>query len=580
MKWVYFFIFLLVLVAAFLGGTSFVDLDALAVDVHYRPAQRWFDVVHIGWNSFHTWAGEPFITTQFARALNLVVSPGDILAPLVILFIGTSFFIAFYSSNAPFVRGAVGGVLAVAILLALFGFDTVVVSSLSYVPALAICLLLARALPPSTVGILCLSCGVMVALSANALAPLVVLFCLAMAWQGNIESKAIDKSSILAVFLPALAMLVLHRTPVFPTYPQLSHVVQDDSIAGMFRAWLGPTPPIPIIDRVTLRASFELAAIVIFACSVLLLFLESSLKVRAMLLPAAVLALLVALDVALPEWLSQIGPLASIARIIPGYFLFALTAPLMALALWSILAGIFSNGGKASLSIVFAVIALSSYAVWRYRITPPLLVSYSDISMRRELMSTLGGDKGKLRYVVSPSYKMIANHGAWLLEKEHQSRAFQVVDIKGCTIYSSHRGDLVKLSHDGRQHSRWSPHLSRQNGDEWLAIICPSPIRMGALELSPGTFYSDFPRGIRVSVANSCSHEPGSRVLGDWHEVYNQPHWLGPLYFTENGYPHYGRQWNVKLKFIDEHEGRCVLIEQIGKEPHFDWSVAEINVFR
>jgi hypothetical protein len=185
--------------------------------------------------------------------------------------------------------------------------------------------------------------------------------------------------------------------------------------------------------------------------------------------------------------------------------------------------------------------------------------------------------------LISPSQKLISAQGieALSLAKLNPELQYQDLALLQGKLSVSHRATdkaLAKMK-DGKPNTRWSPRRGKQLGDEKLFMHFESPISLQALRLDPGKFYTDFPRGIRVSALPTCNLDTpiSSSEIAAAQVIFDAPRWLGSIRFTKDGYPYYAHESNVDLVLLKPVTAQCVVIEQIGTDPNFDWSVAEVQ---
>jgi len=97
----------------------------------------------------------------------------------------------------------------------------------------------------------------------------------------------------------------------------------------------------------------------------------------------------------------------------------------------------------------------------------------------------------------------------------------------------------------------------------------PKEETLTGIEVSPGKNWGDFPRSIEVS-AGACS-------AADARPVVTIPQWQGPLLFTSEGIPYWGRHHEVRIVFPEPVKAQCVFIRQTGTA-RFDWAVDQIRI--
>ena len=135
---------------------------------------------------------------------------------------------------------------------------------------------------------------------------------------------------------------------------------------------------------------------------------------------------------------------------------------------------------------------------------------------------------------------------------------------------------------DLRRSTRWGNGLGQQSGKEWILVKFPELRTTRALRLATGPFKTDYPQGLRISIASSCSSasSPTQRPTesGEFLRVFEQNPWQGRTLLTQHGFPYFKAPQRVLIEFSQPVTARCFLIEQIAKGAGYDWSVAEFEI--
>jgi hypothetical protein len=122
---------------------------------------------------------------------------------------------------------------------------------------------------------------------------------------------------------------------------------------------------------------------------------------------------------------------------------------------------------------------------------------------------------------------------------------------------------------DGSRHTRWHSGDAGQTGEELLQIRFRTPTKIRGVELDPGEYTTDFPRGLLIR-GGSCD-ESQAKTFAFY------PSWQGALSFTPLGFPFFAGQDAVRVFFDHEELIECLFIRQTSKSS-FNWSVAEFRV--
>lgn len=504
----------------------------------------------------------------------------------------------------------------------LFGF-------VAWLPWLAAIILFSveRRCPAPTAILLVLFCSYRTSRSANQLAPLVVaiaaLLVAAVRSAAHPRTKPrpehpSDGNGLLlpwVFFALLIAHLPLWQAPVpdLPDYPRALgvRIVPDDGIAGDVSPLVGWSAPLRIIDRQAVRDRARAWALPLICAAAAILLLK--------LLPrrgsagtdcgsaAAVgyvnllLGFLVLLDSIPREAVAQISPLGSIARMIPGWFEIPLALPLSIALICGVALQLAVLPRKIRLLAALVWLTPETYLVNVVNESGPAAASSAN---KLELAALLTRDlQPERRNLISPSFATAAYYGQYF----DSFRAFDRRDRPGprdpaitdpiATPVANLRPDLrpIELSagtepqhlarlFDGRRETRWAYRGRGQHGDEWLALRFAAPQKLAAIKLDLGRFNTDFPRGIRLVAAVACQPgetlAPASPARSQSSIAFETRSWQGPVRFTPRHFPYFAAQSEVEIPFPEGSEIQCLRIEQIGNDPLFDWSIAEIELLR
>jgi hypothetical protein len=81
---------------------------------------------------------------------------------------------------------------------------------------------------------------------------------------------------------------------------------------------------------------------------------------------------------------------------------------------------------------------------------------------------------------------------------------------------------------------------------------------------------SEFPGGLRIEAAQQS---------GAFEVIFNQPYWPGPVQWTENGYPYFGSQDEVLVRFPNPAKASALRFIQASSGRAHNWSVNEIELW-
>lgn len=548
----------------------------------------WFEAVSSFSNSYFVWRLDPLLAGS-AGLFGADSPRPDLLVwlHLALFFAGNGLLIRASNRDNGTAESALAALGASLLLLAAFGKDAVLLASVAWLPILIYLQLrilnsdLSRA---SAIWLIFLFVAIRCAKGANQLSLLVALascfFCV-LATPSDDETSLIRRRQLVAVqflilLVPYLLVINERPDPEWFDYPAKAQLVPDDGLPGTLAPLTGWYPPVPVIDRAALRGGYLSFAAV---GTLLSLIAATAAAVRPFagrlfLLPGA-LFLCLLLDCALPENLAQIAPLASLMRLVPGLFPVPCHALVAGLGAFLLLLGCCTAKRAWVGAVCLAALGLVPAVAGPDTVLASMLAGApADAPAAQRIRHQ--------RSVASPSLYLVRRLGSGIFEApERSAMRFSSMAPLGAIVSASHRGEpesLAQLS-DHRRNTRWSPSLGRQNGDEWLHIALPVATEIDGIQLATGQFATDFPRKLRIRFAASCAHAPADRqAFAGYLEALPAGEWIGPVKFSPSGLPYFGSQSEVKVWFPRTLLAQCLLVEQLGRQEGFDWSVGELRL--
>jgi hypothetical protein len=571
---------------------------------------NWHPMVHHSHNSFHNWRLDHIVTgilvmiPQFKEQSLFCYH----MLCLVIFLLGTTVLLHCLNPVRHIVAPFLSSLLLVSIIIYLWGGDTVVISSLTWLPFLTIALLYAASYRGVGLifSILSLLLTFQLCRSANQLAPLVLLTALIISLtvrnsqpDQQINGRAFSFVLSVILFIPALVVLFQVPSLAFPDYPEMAHVVTHDGLPGMIRPLVGPITPVPVIDRAFIHAVYSSLSIILVISALLACWGEKKPRKGSLAWPALLFAVLVLLDTAPPELFSHILPLSTLSRLVPGFFYFPLASLLSALTLFLLFAAAERSERATHILCVLALIGYCTFGP---------LIHAQKVGKKTCILQDPNGQRTYLRYkdklfetkndpnrrrfleriFISPSFNVLKHEGFWFLEKIRVVRKSKFVNPARhsynltLNITASHNNspEQIRNSTDYRQATRWTSGGGRQRGTEWFHVHLNQPVTLHGLAPQPGAFIADFPRGVKISYKESCNPPHEQKIDDDqYSEAVNIPAWEGPVRITKNGFPYFGGQSEVKIVFPKPVTGQCFLIQQTGRSTRSDWSISKIGFF-
>jgi hypothetical protein len=478
---------------------------------------------------------------------------------------------------------SIGATIAV---VAAIGSDAVSLSALSWIPlfavALSTILRLSRAglaLAAGPVWLVTLFLSIEASLSSNQLAPLTAV----MSWFLATSALHSDDprptpplmlAAIVAVaFGPAVYAAYATPSAPFPDYPLTGHIVPDDGLVGIVRPLVGFDYPLQVVDRGAVKVLFSGPSLLITALACIVALLVRRCETRGswpLAAAACAVAISALLDTVLPEVFAVIAPISSISRLIPWGTSMSLTPFAVGLATWLLcLASIALL--RSSLSIIPCSLALVAGLL-------PLQATWFKPPLTLHEVARISNEESLRQIALSPSLHVIRSlyRGTADLPLTLQSlrsvaaQSMRSIELTAATLETTPIGNGRTLERlvDGSLRTRWSSALNRQEGVERLVLRFTTPTGIRGIELDPGDYSTDFPRGVVVT-GGSCDESAAKQFA-------SFPSWQGSLDFTPTGYPFFHGQSDVQLLFAQEHTVECLFVYQTATAP-FNWTIAEIR---
>ncbi len=381
------------------------------------------------------------------------------------------------------------------------------------------------------------------------------------------------------VMLSGLLSVPLYLVPEFPAKARLTPVTAFSFYEKPFiGAYISPNPMI-FAPYVKLLGHFTLSFIMLSAVlSLVFLCCNRFSKQRqsggSILGGIAVFlftALIVGGEYFVPESSSPFAPFPVFARFIPGLAVAGLGWNLIALGY--LLGLIILLRRDAALTCLWGVLAL--LLLLAVRPSPAIkLEHYPAVS------SLTSGQSQEIRLAEienSPSRMVVRYAGEWaavegageLRSRKNLTLLKKNKDYKAAASASPLNEEAI-YALDGKEKTRWRTGRPQAPGD-YFSLSFAQPVEIIRVELSVSRSLNDFPRGIKVMAGASPE---------DLHEVINQPSWLGPVMWTSEGFPYFGKRGDVVLDFAQQEKVAYLKFIQIGSTEDADWSIAEVRLYR
>jgi len=544
------------------------------------PTSGWLPMLNLNHNAYFMWRLD-HLSQLVSELLSTTYSVAAPLFRLILLLIGSWILarclVRPEGRHTPFLW--LLAIIPLALLLAVIGINPLVLGTLAWVPLVAVvsAILLLKPQPRwwwllGAVVIIenCRSSNE-AALVSSALALLITFLLLGQDGETPVSNRR--KLTVCAlVLLPALYTVVSIPLPPIPDYPKTGHVVPDEAGEGSLLPLIGPTLGFESLHRSDVRELYHSVAtylVVLTFASLALMRRTASKTVRSLVVVATLLSIAAFLDTNLPETFASISPIASVSRLLPWGTQYSLTAICLGTVAW--LVGVaWISQPKKGLALALAVISLA--AIWRASPTiySPFLQDYLNTS-----------DQSLRRLLCSPSAAVI-RHFAY----NHPNLTQDLTNMKALsgnkwddlgtlagsvTMTPTASADILSKAQKVETYARWSPRRGKQLGDELLTVRFPNPVTVRGIELDPGSYATDFPRGLRI-LGGDCDQQK-ARLLTD------TPSWQGSLAFTPKGYPYLSARNQVKVFFNQNETVSCLFVHQTG-QASFDWSVSRVRILQ
>lgn len=553
-----------------------------------NDSRAWFPVVNTHFNAYHMWRID-HIAGIFSKALTTWSAHTFIPLSLAILCFGTYRVVRslFYACPTPPLTMWLVSMGTTLIVAAIVGPDAVALSSLAWVPLLAVSVAVLAtvlraglALGAAPLWLLSLFISVETSRAANQLAPLAALaacFLGLSILQPDSRSPLPRRGLYVILVLicgPALYASFSAPPAPFPNYPLLAHLVPDDGLVGIIRPLVGLDYPLQIVDRSALKGRYVSPSIVLATLASFCLLLARGRGTglsRHLLLGACGIGTVACLDTALPEQFAVIAPLMSTSRLLPWGTSISLTPWTLGLGAWLLCIG-FGTLPQSPVRIftgftVALFTCAATQSAWR---TP---------SCSQETIAAIHEDASLRRVAISPSFGVIrtferstpgflANLETFKTLAQQEMRSILPSEATVETTPAGNSRTLDRMG-DRSAHTRWTSDRTQQVGDELVTFRFSRPTLVRGLELDPGEYATDFPRGLTVR-GGQCREEEAR-------ELAYFPSWQGALSFTTDGFPYFSGQSDVRVLFGKEELVECIFVQQTSTAP-FAWSVAEVRM--
>ncbi|NMC61957.1 MAG: YfhO family protein, partial [SAR324 cluster bacterium] len=471
---------------------------------------KWFTLVHFSSNAVFTWRIDPvlnWILDAYGYRYFFAVS--------VLIFTVGIYAVCDLLSNGwrPLLSALCASFCAVCLIL-MFGFDTLLISSTMWFPWVLFILLFVftRKRVNLAFFVILLFLVLRLCKSANQVSLLLALSAFLAAYYVSDKSNLISIwTSFVLILVPSFCTVLRVPPPPLPVYPPYARVLEHrvPFLEGG-DVLLGPVPsyqvtPVQIIDRAFIREALEPFCFVLMLLSFILILdsLRRSLKSESRQMALCGVLLLFVLSCLLDTSfvapaLSQISPLYTLQRIMPGLIYLPLIYPMMGIS--CVFLSMLMVYRRAGDILALLVLSLIIFVRWEGVSKEPYVQRRNGAMPWRELeRSNLSEDERNFRKkaLLSPSYSLISANAPDFFEKNPRvSRDLNFRALSQINHEITASSDTEKLQRliKNKEGSRWSSGGGRQNATEWIHIRFAKKESIRGIKLEINGFSSDFPR--------------------------------------------------------------------------------------
>jgi hypothetical protein len=568
---------------------------------------EFFPLVHGVTNAYHLWRFDPVTGLIFDH----FGIEGAAISMLSIFAAGMC--LLFYEFNNTFLVSLKLGVILAVSLLFLAGLDSVILGALSWLPLVIAATNFALQNSSKLSGLAAVGAAVlMMSLAANQMAPFFGILLGIYIWERARYVPGRFRAAITSLLiLPPIVSALFIPGPPFERYQPFSHFVPDyKTIQGRF-GLIGAEIQFPVIDFHAVRALIDHP----FILTSLLFFIFAAWKSFTQLsdrdpgftrnpfnwkFPLVISAIttfsFLWFGLASPD-LAQMSPVAAINRMLPGLSLISLPPVLFITLLLTLVTAIFQalperDREYYAIGLLVIILAQPKNApiMWSNKSLKEVLIDdmplQSDgieLRQRREFISRFQGlSREQQRALSSPGLYLIRKRGlnAWQNFIDDKNLVFQ--DLEELTPELSVFNKTAELDKilDRDVTTRARIGVTPQSGQDALLIKFKKPIDLVGLWLRNDTFTSDYPRALRISVAEDCPLEAvrDRTQFKNLTVVFEHLDWEGAVRLSPAGVPFFGPITEIKITFKPQESVRCLLAEQPRIEPRYDWSVTGVQI--
>lgn len=588
------------LFVALRGANFFVPVDSWTNHSEQIADSAWHTLIDYRSNAFLSWRADPWGETLGRWLAPQGSSISYQFGLLMIFWVGTAIFLRAATTRKAAACAAGATVTTLWIALSV-GASTIVWGSLAWTPWLALGMVLTRRSAEPFAGVFVLFFALRAASAAAQLTGLALLFALCISHiplssaSNSLRRHALAWWTGLALLASYLIFLTQVQQAPFPDYPPDGRVIHQLWWSGFIRPLLGFDYLIPALNHPVLQAElvWSYLGLLVLSAAAYYVGRQSSVSRRGAIL-AASLATIGLWDCIPLQGVWQVGPLAAVSRLLPGLFLGPCSAVLFTAATLPLILALTERFAERLVSTTIlitlalaAILTISRDAslsmpqspVATHRVANTIEDFIAPPWTQRSSLTTPAQEAGDWHAAIfSPSRYVARFFGRSTLALEYAFSKATPEPIAPALqkSWASVAPEEMKFLSDGDSTTRYSTSRAFQDGTETLIFWFKSPQTLLGIQLDPGSFFTDFPRGVEIRGDTICADSPdaaqNSTVLAHFSD------WQGPPRRTPQGLPYFGARDDVRIPFSHPATVNCLRIRQTGEDGGFDLSIAEARL--
>jgi len=334
--------------------------------------------------------------------------------------------------------------------------------------------------------------------------------------------------------------------------------------------------PIQPIDRNAVRSMYGLASITWGLVFIFFAGLEKS-GSKFNFKNAFILIILGCLlvDSVLPERFSQNGPIAGLARILPGLYYSSNTALVWAIFLLITIMDLASRGSRLAGSLLPCFLLIYPLGISFYKQKTITLPIYARSNLALRIPAYCKNNP----LMVTPSLSVINRYNLWFICKINANKTSLSLDLNSSNSQVKTSFDIkpkrTRKILDQRLDTHWSTK-ENQNGSEWIKLDLLEPKNIVGLTLHTGKWKEQTPNSLSIKTFTTSCKDIDPKSDAEAEPVFSESFKIG-IKLTNELVPYLTTKEDVSVVFPEQHLTRCIFISQT-KTKNRPWSIAKISI--